>query len=110
MHQNIGEDNESKLVLAEKATLAAKNIDILSTSSNKTQRPVFADPLFQLMQKQINLLQSIITILSTSPATFNSIPCTANPDAGTLVSSLASLKIRFEKLKTDGKSSFIKIN
>lgn len=112
--QNLGVRNkESKLTLTDKAALTAPNIDLLSTSSTKEQRPVFADPLFAHLEKIHTMLQTVMTILTTTPAyLYGVIPCTMNPDATQLTQQFASININYQKLKQpdQGKSKFIKIN
>lgn len=111
--QNKGLKTESKLVLTDKAELLAQNLDLLSTLSRQTQRPVFANPLFNFMQQQLILLQLIVTVLTTTPAfIYGVIPCTPSPTAMPLVGQMAQLMTKFGQLRVpgNGSSQYIKIN
>lgn len=108
--QNKGTKDESKITLSDKIEILSKNINILSTNSSDRQKPVFADPLFNFMQMQLTLLQTIITILSTSPALAFGVPCAPSPVSGVLVGMFSNLNTQFAQLKQNGKSKYIQIN
>ena len=111
--QNKGASNESKLELTDKAALNAKNIDLLSTSSKKEHRPVFADPLFSHLDKINTMLKTIMTILSTTPGYYYGVlPCTPNAMSSQLTGQYAQLTVGLNQLKQPdgGKSKYIKIN
>lgn len=112
--QNEGENKESKLELTENVVLMGKELEILSSQSSSKQSPVFADPLFKFMQEQLNLIKSIINILTTTVGidSFTSAPITGTPAAATLTASYAQLLAKFNTLKQPGQGSskYIKIN
>lgn len=108
--QNLAQGDESKLVLSDKAELLAKNLDLLSTNSINTERPVFADPLFLFMSQQLALLQTIVQVLTSVPALFLGIPCVKSPASDPLEGMMSSLQTSFSQLKITGKSKYIKIN
>jgi len=112
--QNSKENNESKLVLDDKASLTAQNIDILSTNNKGvTQRPVFANPLFSFMQQQLTLTALIVTVLTTIPSMmYGVIPNTPNPAAMPLAGQMSQLLAKFTQLRVpgNGSSKYININ
>jgi len=111
--QDEGKDSESKLVLSKLVLLKGKNIDILSSSSTKEHRPVFADPLFDYLTNIHNILMQIATLL-LSPGSISvpspGAPIAPSTSAPNILSKVISEQLTLEKLKINGKSKYIKIN
>lgn len=111
--QNEGAKEESKVELTENFAAKAKELSLLSSQSSSEFHPVFDTPLYQFMQSQMDLIQSILNILnSPGITTTTGAPVTPNPSVSSLIASYNKLKTDFAKLKEAGQgaSKFIKIN
>jgi len=110
--QNEGTNQESKLELTENVNIKGKNINLLSTQSNESFSPVFAEPLYEHLENLENLIEQIIKALVISPGNANGTPVIANPSFSINLTRLQQLKVKLQQLKSpgQGKSGFMKIN
>lgn len=105
-------NNESSINLNNNINVhAADVIEVTSKKGkNKNYHPVFDETLWTYLQAQTKMIQKIVTLLNTVPATSPTGPCSASPTATQLITELTSMKAAFQKLKTTGASEKISIN
>jgi hypothetical protein len=113
--QDEGKETESKLTLSSLVELKGKNLDILSTNSSKTQRPAFADPLFDYLSQVQEILISITTLLLAPGTLILPIPGMVlgpNPMDTEIITNVQQALQTLTNLKIpgNGKSEYIKIN
>jgi len=110
--QNEGLNNESKIELGDSMKLKSKSFEILSSLSNENFSPVFAEPLFNHLDRLESCINQILVTLISSPGVAAGTPVVANPVFGSIKTNLIQIKQDLAQLKLagKGKSRYIKIN
>lgn len=110
--QNEGTDDYSYVELSNNIDIQSSNeINILSSEGYSTHyNPVFHTPLYNYLGSNFQMLQKIVTLLTTIPALSPSGQCMPAPNANQLISSLQSLGKDLQTLKQNGNSIKISIN
>jgi len=113
--QNEGVNNkETRVELTEDMHLLSQKFQMLSSNSNQKYHPMFGEPNYKFQQSLMNLLNQIVTLLNTSPATttYPGAPCTPSPSAAAIQAAYQKLNADFAKLKQkdQGMSGNIEIN
>jgi hypothetical protein len=114
--QDEGKRSEAKLILSKLIELKGRKIDVLSTNSSKTHRPVFADPLFSYLMEVQTILLQISTLLTTKPGLvilpIPGSPIGPSPEAPAIAAATTNAQKSLAQLQIPGrgKSQFIKIN
>jgi hypothetical protein len=105
-------DNETSMTFTQNVDIdAADEIYVTSKKSNSDlYHPVFDDPLWDYLSANAQLLQKIVTVLTTIPAISPAGNCIPGPSAGQLTAELQKLSNQFEQLKKIGSSKKISIN
>jgi hypothetical protein len=98
---------ESKIELTEDMKLTSQKFEILSSNSNQKLHPMFGDPNYTFQQSLLNVMNQIVTLLSTSPGLYvllppTPIPVLPSPVAASIVASFQKLNVDFQKLKLEG--------
>jgi hypothetical protein len=111
--QNFNDkDKETAIVLTENVDIdAADEIYVTSKKSNSDlYHPVFDDPLFDYLATNAQLLQKIVTVLTTIPAISPAGNCIPGPSSGQLTAELQKLSTELQKFRNNGSSKKININ
>lgn len=113
--QGEGEDTESSIEVAENLKIhASDEIEILSDKNSNSYGPMFGAPNYTFQQSLLDLINQIVTLLTTSPATttYPGSPCSPAPSAAAIQAAYQRLSADFKKLKRagEGASKQIKIN